>query len=91
MMTYSLRLPVVRIMLYNRPPYATSQAAMNYISEKIFNNTLMERKLRMPQIQGVQGRMPYAAAKQQPSTCEPLATKEMGYPAVRKNSRFPEG
>ena len=35
--------------------------------------TLMERKLRMPQIQGVQGRMPYAAAKQQPSTCEPLA------------------
>ena len=25
---------------------------------------------RMPQIQGVQGRMPYAAAKQQPSTCE---------------------
>jgi hypothetical protein len=33
----------------------------------------------MPQIQGVQGRMPYAAAKQQPSTCETLATKEMGY------------
>jgi len=32
------------------------------------NNTLMERKLRIPQIQGVQGRMPYAAAKQQPST-----------------------
>jgi hypothetical protein len=34
----------------------------------------------MPQIQGVQERMPYAAAKQQPPTCETLATSEMGYP-----------
>ena len=44
----------------------------------ILSITLMERKSRMPQIQGVQRRMPYAAAKQQPSTCEPLATPEMG-------------
>ena len=35
------------------------------------SNTLMERKLRMPQIQGVQGRRPYAAASQQPSTASP--------------------
>ena len=28
----------------------------------------MERKLRIPQIRGVRGRMPYAAASQQPST-----------------------
>jgi hypothetical protein len=41
--------------------------------------SLIERKSRMPQIQGVQGRMPYAAARQQPSTCERLATQEMGY------------
>jgi len=34
--------------------------------------------------------MPYAAASQQPSTCEPLATPEMGYPAVLENSRFPQ-
>jgi hypothetical protein len=26
----------------------------------------------MPQIQGVEGRLPYAAAKQQPSTASPL-------------------
>jgi len=31
-------------------------------------DTLIERKLSVPQIQGVQGRMPYAAASQQPST-----------------------
>ncbi len=31
----------------------------------------MERKSRMPQIQGVQRRMPYAAAKQQPPIASP--------------------
>ncbi len=50
----------------------------------------------MPQIQGVQRRMPYAAAKQQPSTCEPLATPEMGVSCCsaenlfQPNSRFPQ-
>jgi len=49
----------------------------------------------MPQIQGVQGRMPYAAAPQQPTTASfgmRLFTSagDWVYPAVRKNSRFPQ-
>jgi len=53
--------------------------------------TLMERKLRMPQIQGVQGRMPYAAASQQPSTASfgmRLCTQE---PEIGVSSAFLKG
>ncbi len=51
----------------------------------------MERKLRMPQIQGVEGRMPYAAAKQQPSTTSfgmRLCTQA---PEIGVSSAFPKG
>ncbi len=45
----------------------------------------------MPQIQGVQGRMPYAAASQQPSTASfgmLLCTQE---PEMGVSSAFPKG
>ncbi len=62
----------------------------------------MERKSRMPQIQGVQRRMPYAAASQQPPTASfgmRLYTQapEIGVSccsaesSFQPNSRFPEG
>jgi len=63
--------------------------------------TLIERKLRIPQIQGVQGRMPFAAASKQPSTASfgmLLCTQEpeigvsccSAESPFQPNSRFPQ-
>ncbi len=45
----------------------------------------------MPQIQGVQGRMPYAAAEQQPSTASPWHALVSQAPEIGVSSAFPKG